>query len=48
MTIFRNPGFPDAKTRLDVWQDGCYREFYKVDISKLETAYFWIDTTLYA
>ena len=47
LTIFGNPRFPDAKMRLDMPQDGCYREFYKVDISKLETAYLWIDTTLY-
>ena len=47
LTIFRNPGFPNVKMRLDTLQDGCYHKFYKVDISKLETAYLWIDTTLY-
>ena len=47
LTIFRNPGFPNVKMRLDTLQDGCYHEFYKVDISKLETAYLCIDTMLY-
>ena len=47
LTIFGNPRFPNAKTRLDMLQDRHYCEFYKVDISKLETVYLWIDTTLY-
>ena len=47
LAIFGNPRFPNAKMRLDTLQDGCYHEFYKVDISKLEAAYLWIDTTLY-
>ena len=47
LTILGNPRFPDAKMRLDMLRDGCYHEFYKVDISKLEAAYMWIDTTLY-
>ena len=47
-TIFRNPGFPDAKKRLAVAKHTWTLSQILFDILKPETAYLYRDTTLYA
>ena len=47
--IFRIPGSPKMKTRLLAKQRWMLSQILQVQyIFKLETAYLWIDTTLYA